>query len=190
MDLRRLRVGEWVLGAAGLLLLVSLFLPWYELKEDVIIGPVTRFEASASGWEAFSILDVLLALGAVAAVAVVVVTAAHSTPALPLAMQSLLTLVGAALLLLVLFRVVNSPEVTFSAQAQDSVVRGVSDNPDRALGAALGLLGTFGIAVGGLLAIRDERRAPEGRHNDLTGVPVAAPRDIETLPAPRPEAGS
>ena len=176
MDLRRLRVGEWIVGASGLLLLIALFLPWYELSEPVLSGSASQFEDSATGWESFSILDLLLALGAVAAVGVVVVTAAHSTPALPLAMQSLLTLVGVVLLVLVLFRIWNAPEL--------------SEDASREIGAALGLVGTFGIAAGCLVAIRDERRAPEGRHNDLTGVPIAAPRDIETIPAPSPEAGS
>jgi hypothetical protein len=35
--------------------------------------------------------------------------------------------------------------------------------------------------------MRDERRTPPGEHTDLTGVPVAGPPEIETLPAPRPE---
>src|SRR3712207_2322649 len=103
MDLRRLRAGEWVVGASGVVLLVSLFLPWYGIDEPVVFGPTETFKQSASGWEAFAILDVLLALGAVAAIAVVIVTAAQSTPALPLALQSLLTLLAIVLLLLVLF---------------------------------------------------------------------------------------
>jgi hypothetical protein len=60
---------------------------------------------------------------------------------------------------------------------------------DRAAGAWLGLAGVAGIVVGGLVAMRDERRSPAGRHTDLSGVPVEEPREVETLPAPRPEAG-
>jgi hypothetical protein len=48
----------------------------------------------------------------------------------------------------------------------------------------------LGIFAGALIALRDERRAPAGRHTDPTGIPVDSPREIETLPAPRPEAGS
>ena len=47
MDLRRLRVGEWLAAVSGLALLASLFLPWY--------GP-----GSVTGWEALSAIDVLL----------------------------------------------------------------------------------------------------------------------------------
>jgi hypothetical protein len=189
MDLRRLRAGEWVVGASGLALLVSLFLPWYGIDQPVVFGPTETFTESASGWEAFAILDILLALGAVAAIAVVVVTASQSTPALPLALQSLLTLLAILLLVLVLFRVANPPTVTFVEEAGPGVLRAEAENPDRGLGAALGLTGVLAMALGGLMAIRDERRSPEGRHTDLTGVPTAAAPEIETLPAPRPEAG-
>ena len=33
MDLRRLRAGEWIAGVSGVVLLVSLFLPWYRGRD-------------------------------------------------------------------------------------------------------------------------------------------------------------
>ena len=42
MDLRRLRAGEILLAVSGLVLLVSLFLPWYGTAGD----------AELTGWEA------------------------------------------------------------------------------------------------------------------------------------------
>ena len=60
----------------------------------------------------------------------------------------------------------------------------------RDLGLWVGLAATLGIVAGGLIAMRDERLSRDGRHTDLTGVPVAAQPEIETLRAPRPEAGS
>ena len=80
VDLRRLREGDWIIGGSGLVLLIALFLPWYE--------------PGASAWEAFTILDVLLAAGALAAIAVAIVAAAHATPAVPLTMESLVTLLS------------------------------------------------------------------------------------------------
>jgi hypothetical protein len=187
MDLRRLRVGEWIVGASGLVLLVSLFLKWYGIGQGAAVGPVADLDAYASAWDSFTILDVLLALGALAAIAVVIVTSLHSTPALPLAMQSLLTLVGFILLVLVVFRLIDPPDVQF--------VEGGGGRQDvteltRGVGAWLGLIGTLGITAGSLVAIRDERLSPAGRHTDLSGVPVAGPREIEKLPAPRPGAGA
>jgi hypothetical protein len=161
MDLRRLRVGEWIVGACGVLLLVALFLPWYG-------------EPSSTGWESFSVLDLILALLAIAAISVPVVTATHRVPALPLALESLTALFGLLGLLLVVIRVLNLP--------------GEADG--REIGLWLGLAATIGIFAGALVGMRDERRSPRGRHTDLTGVPVSSQPEIETLPAPRPGPGS
>ena len=190
MDLRRLRVGEWVLGAGGLLLLVALFLPWYELGEGIAVGPPDVLDARASAWDAFTVIDLLLALGALAAIAVVVVTAVYATPAVPLAMQSLLTLLGLLLLVLVVFRLADPPDVSFLESTSAPGARERVEDLDRGVGAWLALVGVLGIVVGGLVAVRDERRSPAGRHTDLSGVPVTSQPEIETLPAPRPEAGS
>jgi hypothetical protein len=160
MDLRRLRVGEWIVGACGVLLLVALFLPWYG-------------DPSSSAWESFSALDVILTLLALAAISVPIVTATHRVPALPLALESLTALFALLGLVLVLFRVLNLP--------------GEADG--REVGLWLGLLATLGICAGALIGMRDERRSPRGRHTDLTGVPVSSQPEIETLPAPRPGAG-
>jgi hypothetical protein len=161
MDLRRLRVGEWIVGACGVLLLVALFLPWYG-------------EPSSTGWESFSVLDLILALLAIAAISVPVVAATHRVPALPLALESLTALFGLLGLLLVVIRVLNLP--------------GEADG--REIGLWLGLAATIGIFAGALVGMRDERRSPRGRHTDLTGVPVSSQPEIETLPAPRPGPGS
>jgi hypothetical protein len=160
MDLRRLRVGEWIVGACGLLLLIALFLPWYG-------------DPSRTGWESFSVLDLILALLALAAISVPVVTATHRVPALPLAVESLTALFGLLGVLLVLIRVLNLP----------------GDADGREIGLWLGLVATLGITAGGLIGMRDERRSPKGRHTDLSGVPVSSQPEIETLPAPRPGTG-
>ena len=161
MDLRRLRVGEWIVGASGVLLLVALFLPWYG-------------DPSATAWESFTVLDVILALLALAAILVPILTTAQRVPALPLAYESLTALFGLLGLILVLIRVLNLP--------------GEADG--REIGLWLGLVATLGILAGGLIAMRDERRSPQGRHVDLSGVPVSSQPEIEKLPAPRPGAGS
>jgi hypothetical protein len=163
MDLRRLRAGEWLLAGAGALLLVSLFLPWYGVSD----GAATR-----TGFEAFAVLDVVLALIAAGAVAVLPVTAAQRVSAVPLALQSLITVAGLVALVLVLVRVLNLP----------------GDATGREWALWMGLAGAAGVVVGGLVAMRDERPSPPGAHVDLTGRPVARPPEVETLPAPRPDA--
>jgi len=162
MDLRRLRAGEWIAGISGLVLLVALFLPWY--GDDA---------GSRTGWQSLGALDVVLGVVALAALAIPVVTAVQRAPAVPLAHESLTVLVGLLALVLVLIRVLNMPDWA----------------AEREWGLWVGLAGTLGIVVGGLTAMRDERLTRGERHTDLTGVPVAAQREIETLPPPRPEAG-
>jgi hypothetical protein len=184
MDLRRLRVGECIVGACGLLLLVALFLPWYgdatttgayfDRASDAgwtMYGPLS---ATFTAWEAFTVLDVILALLALAAISVPIVTATHRVPALPLALESLTALFGLVGLVLVLIRLLNLP--------------GEADG--REIGLWLALAAVLGITAGALIGMRDERRAPQGRHTDLSGVPVSSQPDIEQLPAPRPGTGS
>jgi hypothetical protein len=162
MDLRRLRAGEWLAGVSGLVLLLALFLPWY--ADDA---------GSRTGWQSLGALDVVLAVVALAALAIPVVTAVHRVPAVPLALQSLTTLAGLLAVVLVLIRVANMPDWA----------------SEREWGLWVALGATLGIVAGALIAMRDERLTREERHTDLTGVPVAAQREIESLPAPRPEGG-
>jgi hypothetical protein len=180
MDLRRLRAGEWIAGLMGLVLLVSLFLPWYRggptsapPKGWAAYAPLDNGGAALTGWQSLGALDVVLALVALSALAIPVVTAFHRVPALPLAHQTLTTLAGMVAVLLVLIRVANMPDWA----------------TDREWGLWVALAATLGVAAGCLLAMRDERLTSDGSHTDLTGVPVAQKLEVETLPPPRPEAG-
>jgi hypothetical protein len=181
MDLRRLRAGEWIAGISGLVLFVALFLPWYggeagspPPKGWTAYAPLENGAASLTGWQSLGALDVVLALVALSALAIPLVTAFHRVPAVPLAHQSLTALVGALAVLLVLIRVLNMPDWA----------------SDREWGLWVALAATVGVTAGGLRAMRDERLTRGSRHTDLTGVPVAQQLEVETLPPPRPEAGS
>jgi hypothetical protein len=158
MDPRRLRAGEWIAAASGAALLLALFLPWYSLDAG----------ATASGLEALAVVDLVLALIAAAAIALLLVTASQRVPAVPIALDALVTLGGLVGVVLVLVRTLNLPD-------------GASGR-DWAVWLALG--GSLGIVVGGVLAMRDERLSPPGRHTDLTGRPTPPPAEIETIPAP------
>jgi hypothetical protein len=79
--------------------------------------------------------------------------------------------VGGLVVVFVLIRVLNMPDWAVG----------------REWGLWVALAATLGSAAGSLLAMRDERLTRAGRHTDLTGVPLAQQREVETLPAPRPE---
>ena len=163
MDLRRLRVGEWITAIAGLVLLASLFAPWYD----------PGVSGSASGFEALAVLDIVLALIAAAAVALLLVTAAYRLPAVPLTFNTFVTLAGLLAIVLVLIRVADLPD---GAGARE-------------WGLWLGLAGAVGIAGGSLIALRDERPSRPGHHTDQSGRPAPPPPEIEAIPPPRPDAG-
>jgi hypothetical protein len=145
MDLRRLRAGEWIVALSGAVLLLALFLPWYR--------------PSSTAWEALAVNDVVLAGIAAAAVGVFVATATQRVPAVPIALEAAVTLVGLVAVVLVLVRTIWLPELA----------------DQRAYGLWIGLVAAVGIAAGGWIGVRDER------------MPAAPPPpDPEPLAAPRP----
>jgi hypothetical protein len=163
MDLRRLRVGEWITAISGVALLASLFAPWYRAED----APAT------SGFESLALLDIVLALVAAGAVGLWIITAAQRLPAVPLTVNTLLCLGGLLALVLVVVRVLDLPD----------------DANAREWGLWLGLAASLGIVGGSLLAMRDERLSKPGHPTDLSGRPTAARAEIEAISAPRPEGG-
>jgi hypothetical protein len=166
MDLRRLRAGECIAALGGGLLLLSLFLGWYEVPVPSVAAPAGSEPETA--WEAFAVNDVLLAIVAVGALSLVPVTAGQRVPAIPVALDALVAIAGKLGLLLVLIRIVSQPDGATGLE----------------LGAWLGLLSAAVIVVGAWTAMRDERLSGEGKPTDLTGRPRAEAPPIETLPAP------
>jgi hypothetical protein len=63
VDRTHLRQGEYVAMAGGLLLIVSLFLPWYHVDK---LGQLNGHSGNFSGWQAHHILRWLLLLAGLA----------------------------------------------------------------------------------------------------------------------------
>jgi len=171
MDLRRLRAGEWIVALSGMGLFVSLFLPWYGYEAArpglEVVG------ADATGWEAFAVTDVLLAVLASFGPALWIVTASQRTVPIPIALAGLTALAGSVALVLAALQVLVVVEP------------GGPIDTTRDAGAWLGLASAAGLAVGGWLAMRDERISKPGRPTDATGRPAPPPPEIEAIPAPR-----
>ena len=151
MDLRRLRLQEYLAGAFGFVLLVSTFLDWYGGDDG-----------KASAWETFGALDVMLAVVALMAIALMVLTAAQRAQAIPIAIGSLLVLVGLITSVWLVFRVVRTP----------------GDLPDREIGLWLGLVSCLGSTGAALWSIRDDsfpRAVADAGRVDVTPLP-APPR--------------
>lgn len=159
--------GELLAGLSGLLLLLAMFLPWFGLNGRARVPGtdevITVGRDNVTAWEAFSGIDVLLALVAVLAGAVLVVALVR-TPPPELVLATAATAALAALL--IVFRLIDMPDIAIEDAGDTTYEVG------RRIGAFLGLLGTAGIAWGA------------GR---LTPKPAAAkPRPAE--PALRPSA--
>ncbi len=129
MDTRRLRLREWAAGAFGVVLLGSTFLHWYGAGR-------TKRDA----WESFGALDVMLAFAGLMAIALAVVSVAHRTQAVPVAIGSLLVLVGLVATVWVAIRTASPP-----------------GGLDRKAGVWVGLAACLGITLSALASIRDER---------------------------------
>ena len=112
MDLRRVRRWEWLTGAAGVVLLVSLFLPWYGLDPFGNASAVIHGSSTASAWQAFSVVDVVLAIAALGAIALPIVTAMQRTAAVPQAFTALLMPFAIAAAVVAVVRLLNAPDIT------------------------------------------------------------------------------
>lgn len=147
MDTSRLTTGDMIAGGGGVVLLISLFLPWYGVSVDV-----AGFSASesGSGWEVLGFIDILLFLISVAAIAVVVAKAAGALPTELPAPVVLLGL-GALAVLLVIYRIIDIPT---EGEVPDQV------DLSREVGIFIALLGSAAIAYGGW---RTNTETPAGR---------------------------
>ena len=168
MDLRRLRLGEWMTGAFGALLLVATFLPWYERPTQCQSAPCPTQPVSV--WEAFAVIDFVVVLAALFGIAAWVVTAVYRAPAVPMVVASMATIVGIVGLVLVVVRVALPP-----------------DAQERLGGLWLGLAGILGVAVGAWVAVRDEGYGFWPTQDPKQ--PDWAPR-VEITDLPAPQAGA
>jgi hypothetical protein len=148
VDVRRLRAGEWLAAAGGSALIVSLLLPWYE-------GPTETL----TGYQALTVIDVLLTLIALLALSLAVLQATQDTPAKPVAAGVLSVVFGAIGVLLVVFRLVDSP----------------SDGLEVRGGAWLGLVAAIAITVGGWRSLAAEY---------VRGLPPDPEPELRPTPAP------
>jgi hypothetical protein len=169
----RLRAGEWaaVVGGAGLV--VTLFLPWFDIEfprshsvqfgGSGVLNLLNTYSGGhtwASGWDALGWLVIVIALAAVACAAwVAIVNATNGPVAQAVAASVLMAAVGTFAFVAIALRV-----LVFQPGPNDIVVL--------RYGAWLGMLAALVLALGGWWAIKDDR--------------TGAPQSAYTPPEPRP----
>jgi hypothetical protein len=148
LALRRLRAGEWLAAAGGVALIVALALPWYEVGGE-----------TASGYQAFTVIDVLLTLIALLALSLPILQATRDSPALPVGAAVLIAAWGIVGVLLVLFRLIDDP---FTGS-------------ELRIGAWIGLAAAVAIEAAGWLSLDNEY---------VTGLPPDLEPELRPTPSP------
>ena len=156
MSLRWLKPGDALAAAGGALVLISLFLPWYSVTLPSAGAPAVGRDLT--GWQAFSAIDILLALAGLVGIGLAVTVVTRRTPAVPVAFAVVGSVIGVLAVLLVLVRILDQP--------------GPNQFLDVGVGAWLALAGTVGLTAGAWRSISDERNR---------GV---RPAPVELRPAP------
>ena len=158
--MRRVRAGEIVAGVAGVALLAAMFLDWYSMPPELLSGALDRRLRGVSAWEAFSVIDLLLALCALAPLVLVAFQATRVSQSLPVMWSVLTTIAGMIAVLLVLYRLIDQP--------------GPNELVEVEPGAWIGLVAALAVVAGGWISMRTEA---------VPGLPLPP---IEDLPAPAP----
>jgi hypothetical protein len=167
VDTSKLSLGEQIAAVSGIVLLIVLFLPWYGVDVSTGVANISASN-SASAWEAFGFVDILLFLIALVAIAVPV---ARMTDSLPedVPGATLIVAAGGLGVLLVLWRIIDLPTPDISS------IGPVKVDFSRKIGVFLGLIATAGVAYGGWRAMEE---SPVG------STPAASPPPPPPTPDP------
>jgi hypothetical protein len=165
----RLRAGELLAGAGGLALLVAMIVPWYDgLHLSVRLGSFYFPHTSQDAWNAFTVLDVYLAIVALSALWLLYAQATRRSPALPVSLGVVVTVMAAVAALLVLWRILDPPGLRLGrplpAFIADHLSRRVLAGP------WLGLAACIAIAAGGWRSLRREGVAPRDERTEIETV--------------------
>lgn len=151
MDVNRFSQGQLIAAASAVLLLIFMFLPWFEipgveatlpegLPEEIDLSGTPGIESeSLNAWEGENPLDIFLLLTAIVALAGALLASSGGGGASPVPLPMATFLLGAVGALMVLYQVFDVP-----------------NDLDRKIGLFLGLIAVAGIAVGGYLSMQDE----------------------------------
>ncbi len=171
MRLNPPRLGEILAGAAGAVLLVSLFLPWFRATSAGACPPGSECpggrNADEIAFEAFAVLDLLLVALALAGIGLLTAQMVAHAPAIPIAWATLTVLLGLVTTIWVLVSVLSPPGQSFEP-----------------LFALLGLAASSGVTIGALLSMRDEGFGVRPKPGIEATRSRTAERDLEPLPVP------
>ena len=165
MNTNKVSQGQLIAAIAGAALLIIMFFSWYGVGGDLSdAAGAFGIDTTANAWQSFDFTDLLLFLTGLIAIAGAVAAATGNT--LPFPVGTVTAAAGAAMTLLVAYRILNQP--------------GPNDVIDVKFGAYLGLVACIAIAYGGLRS-----QSEDGAAGPATpAAPAAPPPPPPPPPAP------
>ncbi len=187
MEVDKLNTGEKVAGISAVLLFIFMFLDWFSVE---VSGGNGLFTASAStggsAWDALEFIPIILVIAVVAALGVAALRLTDSTFEPPVSANAVVAALGGLSVLLILFRIIDTPSV--------GSFPGVSIDVSPSVGIFLGLLAAIGIAYGGYRGMQEEGTSFGDVGDRLSGAtpagspsPPAPPQQQAPPPPPPPQ---
>ena len=164
MDVSTLGTGAKIAAVAAIALLIVMFLPWFGIDEESATSQGEEFQSGAStqelqdaasevqdkfsgidsnatsvsfsAWETFGLIDIVLLLVFLLVIALVAARASATRIDLPVSAGALTAALGLLAAVLILFRIIDPPSVSFL-------------DFGREWGVFVGLVAALGIAYGG-----------------------------------------
>ena len=195
MDVDRLGRGEKIAGVSAVALFIFMFFDWFSVSISGVgsafsTGPV----GSGSAWDALDNIPIFLVITILAALAVVALRLTDSTFEPPVSANAVVAVLGGISVLLILFRIVDTPG--------GGSFGGISVDVSPGFGIFISLIAAAGIAYGGYAAMKEEgttfgdvtdRLGGGGERSDPAPPPPSAPAPpppptAEGTPPPPPTA--
>jgi hypothetical protein len=148
MDLSRLRQGEQIAGISAILLFIFMFFDWFGVK---VSGGGVSFEPSGGGnaWDALDIIPWILIIAIIAVLAMVVVRANATEVDTPVSLSVIATALAALGALLILYRIINPPDV-------DGTFGGVDVDVTRKFGLWISFIAAAAMTYGAWRTMEEE----------------------------------
>jgi len=173
----QLRTGEKIAGASGIALLLIMFIfSWFGVEGG---------DEGRNAWEAFSIIDIVIFLAAAAGIALAVISATQTRVDLPVAMSALTAGLGVLAVILILFRILSTPDLEVGGLSASDFDVDVT----RSIGVFLGLIAAGGVAYGGWQAMQDEGTSFSDQADRMQGGGNEPPPPPPPPPPASPPAG-
>lgn len=180
MDLDKLSDGEKIAGISAILLFVFMFLDWFTVD---VAGGSGAFHVSASeggsAWDALDNIPIFLVITIIAVLVVVALRLTDSNYEPPVPANAVVAVLGAISVLLILYRIVDTPDV--------GSFPGISIDVSPAYGIFLSLIAAGGVTFGSYKAMQEEG-ASFSDFSSGPGVAAPLPPSAVTPPPPAPDA--